>query len=167
MPKVLNLICGLLVIFTITACQSEKTTVKTETKPKEEVQVTTEDTTTTDQPNISTSVFQYATSVDVTDSRDITKHIDVVVKRDKDTAEGLAMQQLVTQTYDFLQQTDIKGANTVTIGLMIGEIRVAQFTVDLKKFTPGDNFIKSVMNASKIDKMDNEIKAFGKSAGYW
>lgn len=120
-----------------------------------------------EKSKINTSVFAYAKSVNVTDARDITKHIDLIVNMSEEPTQGLVTQHVFTQSYDFLQQEDIKGAETVTIGVMHGKIRVAQITVDIKKFVAGDHFVKSVLEASKIDKMNDEVKKYGKTMELW
>ncbi|MED4299735.1 hypothetical protein P9204_04385 [Geobacillus stearothermophilus] len=120
-----------------------------------------------EESKIDNSVFKYAEKVDITDARDITKHIDVVVHMSKELTPGLATRHVFAQTYDFLQQDDIKGADTITIGVMQGEIRVAQITVDVKKFQPGDQIIQSVLKAATIDKMRPEVKEFGKVTNLW
>lgn len=120
-----------------------------------------------DESLINTSVFVYATKVDVTDSRDITEHIDVVVHMKDTVKPGLATQHVFTQSYDFLQQDDIKGAKTVTIGVMSGDHRVSQFTVDASKFKAEEHLIKSVLSASTIDKMYPEVEEYGKVMELW
>ncbi|UYL94150.1 hypothetical protein PK52_gp20 [Geobacillus phage vB_GthS_PK5.2] len=116
---------------------------------------------------IDTSVFEYAKKVEVTDARDITKHINLVVHMSEELTPGLATRHVFYQTYDFLQQNDIKGADTVTVGVMQGDIRVAQITVDVKKFQPDDQIIQSVLKAATIDKMRPEVKEFGKVMNLW
>lgn len=118
-------------------------------------------------PQIDTSVFVYAQDVKVTDALDITKHIDVVVYMSEDVGKGLAVQHVFTQLYDFLQQTKVKEAETVTVGIMSGDFRIAQITVDMGKFEAGEHFIRSVMDASKIDKMDDDIREYGESLELW
>ncbi|MFS0777655.1 hypothetical protein ABC255_16850 [Neobacillus sp. 3P2-tot-E-2] len=74
----------------------------------------------------------------------------------------LATQHVLNQSYDFLQQEDLAGANTVTIGVMHGETRVFQFTVDKTKFTPNDSepMVNVVLQASKVDKSTPEIDEY-------
>ncbi|WP_339267704.1 hypothetical protein MKY48_27410 [Paenibacillus sp. FSL W8-0187] len=120
-----------------------------------------------DESLIDTSVFAYAMKVDVTDSRDITEHIDLVVHMKDSVKPGLATQHVFTQAYDFLQQDDIKGAKTVTIGIMSGDHRVTQITVDAPKFKPEEHLIKSVLGASTIDKMYPEVKEYGQVMELW
>ncbi|AKM19787.1 hypothetical protein GARCT_02536 [Geobacillus sp. 12AMOR1] len=131
---------------------------ETSSKPKE---------TKATENKIDTSVFEYAKKVNVTDSRETTKHIDVVVHMSTEPTPGLATRHVFSQTYDFLQQDDVKGAETITIGVMQGEKRIAQITVDIKKFQPGEQVIDSVLKASTIDKMSPEVKEFGKTTGLW
>ncbi|MBM7565758.1 hypothetical protein [Paenibacillus sacheonensis] len=116
---------------------------------------------------IDTSVFAYAESVDVNDARDINKHINLVVHMSDELKQGLATEHVIIQTYDFLQQSDIQGADTITIGVMVGAFRVSQITVDTKKFDAGENFIDSVLAASKIDKMTDDVKEYGKVMERW
>lgn len=82
----------------------------------EGTQETTQNSASTEQV-IDTSVFVYAEKVDVTDAREITNHVDVVVHMSENLKKGLAVQHVFGQTYEFLQQEDIKGAETVTIGV--------------------------------------------------
>lgn len=139
-----------------TSAPSPDSVTSTETKePKKE------------ESKIDTSVFVYAESVDVTDARDITQHINVVVHMSTEPTPGLATQHVFSQAYDFLQQEDIQGAKTVTIGVMQGDLRISQITIDVSKFTAGDNIIKSVLDASNIDKMIDEVKEYGKVMNLW
>jgi ABC-type enterochelin transport system substrate-binding protein len=124
-------------------------------------------TTASEESGIDTSVFVYAEKVVVTDARDITDHIDLVVHMSEKPTPGLATQHVLTQTYDFLQQKDIQGAKTITIGVMQGDLRISQFTIDVAKFKPTDHLIKSVLAASTIDKMNDEVKEFGKTMELW
>ncbi|MGG4092076.1 hypothetical protein [Paenibacillus lautus] len=153
--------------------------VQTETKANETKEDTqnNEDNTEDESPSIKdkeeveslidTSGFVYATKVDVTDSRDITEHIDVVVHMKDSVKPGLATQHVFTQAYDFLQQDDIKGAKSVTIGVMSGDHRVSQITVDASKFKAEEHLIKSVLSASTIDKMYPEVEEYGQIMELW
>lgn len=120
-----------------------------------------------EETKIDTSAFIYAKNVDVTDARNITKHIDLVVHMNEGPTPGLATQHVFIQTYDFLQQDDIIGADSITIGIMQGDFRISQITVDLTKFEAGENLINSVLQASKIDKMNDDVKEYGKVMELW
>ncbi|MED1851867.1 hypothetical protein P4V33_09415 [Brevibacillus borstelensis] len=153
-----------------TAPTTETSSSQVSSQPQNHVEAKPEEskpTTAPEEPKIDTSVFAYADSVDVTDARDITQHIDLAVHMGEGPTPAMATQHVITQAYDFLQQKDIKGANTVTIGIMQQDIRIFQITVDLKKFKPGENFIKSVLSASKIEKMSDSVKEYGRATGFW
>jgi hypothetical protein len=162
--------------------ETTKETIKVEDNEMEEVVVEEEtsepheettDTTPVDEEekvaSIDTSVFAYAESVDVTDARDITKHIDLVVNMSTEPTPGLAVQHVVSQTYRFLQQEDIIGADTITIGVMQDGTRTAQYTVEVSKFipVPDKSMVKCVLEASTIDKMNDEVKEFGAVMEMW
>lgn len=78
-------------------------------------------------------------------------------------------RHVILQTYDFLQQDRVKDAKTVTIGVMSGDMRITQITVDMSKFKVDEEkpMIEVVMEASKIDKMNDEVKKFGESLELW
>lgn len=118
------------------------------------------------EPQIDTKVFQYASKVDITDARSITKHITAAVFMSDELTQALATQHVINQSYRFLQQEDIKGANTVTIGVMHGELRVFQYTVDMTKFTPNSSepMTNAVLQASKVEKMSQDVETYAKAA---
>ncbi|SDM29991.1 hypothetical protein SAMN05428961_11325 [Paenibacillus sp. OK060] len=109
----------------------------------------------------------YATDVEVTDAIDITEHIDVVVYMSEEVKEGLAVQHVISQTYNFLQQDKVNEAKTVTVGVMSGNLRIAQITVDMDKFKAGEHIINSVLDGSKNDKMDDEVRDYVKVMELW
>ncbi|PAE35446.1 hypothetical protein [Bacillus sp. 7884-1] len=118
-----------------------------------------------EEPSIDISVFQYAKKVEVTDARDITKHITVTVFMSNELKEGLASQHVLNQTYDFVQQEDIEGANTLTVGVMVGDKRVLQYTVDITNFVPNNSepMTNVVLAASKVEKITPEVEEFATS----
>jgi hypothetical protein len=122
-----------------------------------------------EETTIDTSVFAYAKDVEITDARDITKHITLVVHMSEDTKSGMAAQHVLSQAYDFLQQKDIEGAETITIGVMQADTRILQLTTDVKEFVPIDSesMAKCVLKASTIDKMNPEVEEYGKVMGLW
>lgn len=120
-------------------------------------------------PTINTSIFDLAKEVNVTDARDLTKHITVqIVLRDEVKATN-GVNAVLQQTYDFLQQEDIKGAETVTIFVNSGNLKVFQFTVDTAKFVTNDevSMAKLVLNASEVEKTTPEIEEFGRTFEFW
>lgn len=133
----------------------------------ESIEQSDEELDTSDKSNIDVSAFGFAENVEVTDARDITQHINLVVNLKSDVKPGAATQHVLIQTYEFLQQKDIKGANTITIGVMVGDIRVSQFTINVKKFKAGEQLIPSVLSAGQIDKMSTEVKEYGELMDLW
>jgi hypothetical protein len=119
--------------------------------------------------SIDTSVFAYAENVEVTDARDNTKHINLVVQMSEETKTGMAAQHVLNQAYDFLQQEDIDGAETITIGVMQADTRILQLTINVKEFVPIDSesMAKCVLKASTIDKMTTEVEEYGKTMELW
>lgn len=162
----------LLSVVVLAACGEEKTEkaskdgdtaeVKTtETKTEE----TKEEVKEAEEPKIDTSVFEYAKKTEITNSIDTNQHITVFVYMSEKTKEGLAAQHVLKQTYDFLQQEDIKEAKTVTIAVSQNDKKTFQFTVDKDKFVPNENEPMSdvVLKASKVETMSAEVKAFAES----
>jgi hypothetical protein len=74
----------------------------------------------------------------------------------------LAVQHVLTQTYDFLQQPDVEGADTFTIAVMQGDERIYQIKTDKTKFVTDDNIpmSKLVLDASVVEKTSPEIDQF-------
>ncbi len=123
----------------------------------------------TQKANISTYVFEYAQKVEVTDAREINDHVTVFIDMSSGPTPGLATQQVVNQTYDFIQLDDLVGAKTVSINVRQKGDKIAMFTVHMDKFVPNDDepMAQAVMAASDIDFMTEEVKEFGKVMGSW
>ena len=140
----------------------KETSEKEEDKKSEEEKQSKKDT-------IDTSVFIYAKSVNVTNAIDITEHVTVQIEAHEETNPGLAVQHILSQTFDFLQQEDLNGAKTVTIFVNHKNDKVMQITVNKDDFTPNDTdpMISLVLEASEIEKMTPEVKEHGKIMGTW
>lgn len=117
------------------------------------------------EPTIDTSVFEYATAADVTDAIDINKHVTVKLNVSDDAAPGMAAQDVLKQSFKFLQQDDIKGAETVTIFITQKEKKIFQFTVNKNEFKPNetDPVGGLVLEASEVEMMSDEVEKFGKA----
>jgi flagellar biosynthesis GTPase FlhF len=126
-------------------------------KPKEEAK------------KIDTAIFEYAEKTEVTNAIDINQHVTVFVTMNSEVKPGLAAQHVVNQAYDFLQQTDLTGAKTVTIAVKQSDTKIMQFTVKKDSFVPIDDVPMSecVMKASEIDSMTPEVKEFGSATNSW
>lgn len=126
-----------------------------------------EGTTVEEEAQIDTSVYKYATDVEVIDSRDSTQHINLEVTMSDGLKPGLAAQHVLSQTYDFLEQSDIKGANLVTVGVIQGGNRILQFETNVNKFKPEGQMGEAVLAASKVEKMNSNVKEYGQTMGWW
>lgn len=164
----------------LAACGEEtvkEETVK-ETAPIEEVaaEETTEETTIEETPEeesefgeIDTSVFEFAEETEVTDAIEINNYVTVFVDMSEDLTQGMAAQHVVNQTYDFIQQEDLEGANKVSINMRQGGTKLLMFEVDRKAFAPKDDepMANIVMEYSTIDMMSPEIEEYGAIMGAW
>lgn len=159
--RVLPLVVMMVLAMIVSGCSSNKDAIdKQEPKP-----TAVQSDVSKAEPQIDTKVFQYASKVDITDARSITKHITVTVFMSDDLTQPLATQHVINQSYRFLQQEDIKGANTVTIGVMHGNLRVFQYTVDMTKFKPNGSepMTNVVLKASKVEKMSPDVEVYAKA----
>lgn len=145
---------------------AEDTTDKVEepeVKPEESVTEEVKD------DSIDTSIFDLAKEVNVTDARDITQHITLQIILKDAVKQGNGVQGVLTQAYDFLQQEDIAGANTITIFVNLGQLKIFQITIDKSKFKTDDeiSMVKLVLDAAEIEKMTEEVKSYGEALDLW
>ncbi|MGG3452185.1 hypothetical protein [Domibacillus aminovorans] len=128
-----------------------------------------EDIAAAEEKSIDTSVFKFAKETEVTDAIDINKHVTVFVAMSEELAPGLAVQHVIKQTYDFLQQTDVEGAETITIAVTQGGQKIAMYIVQKDQFAPDAEkpMTDVVLAASKMEFMTPEVEAFGQSLGTW
>lgn len=170
MKRALNLVLVALVSIGITGCGNSTTKTNTqETKQVEQSKKAPKSVVAkTEKNTIKTDAFIYAKKVDIDDARDITKHVTATVFMSDELTPGLAVQHVLNQSYDFLQQANLKGTDTVTIGVMKGDIRVFQYTVTMKKFVLNDSIAMSdvVLKASKVEKMSPQVEEFAKALGW-
>lgn len=171
----LTVLSGMLLI----GCSAEETTneepkeekVVKEEKPveKEEKKVEPKEEVKKEEPEIATDVFSYAEKVEVTDAIDTNQHVTVFVFMSEELTPGLATQHVVNQTYDFLQQTDIEGAKTISVNVKQGELKIAMYTVNKDQFVPNDSepMASVVMKASTMEFMVPEVEEYGKTMELW
>lgn len=124
---------------------------------------------TEEESTINTDVFAYATKTEVTDAIDINDHVTVFVYMSEELTPGLASQHVLNQTYDFIQQEDVKDAKTISINVKQGDTKIFQFTVDTTKFKTDDEIPMSdlVLEASEVEFMTDEVKEFGEIMEMW
>lgn len=121
------------------------------------------------ETTIDTSVFEFATKVDVTDALRTNQHVTVKLVISEDSKPGMQVQNIITQTFDFLQQDDIKDAKKITVLVLQNDIKVTQYTVQKDNFVPNetDPMIELVLQASEIEQMSDEVKQHGESLELW
>jgi hypothetical protein len=122
-----------------------------------------------DKSQIDTNVFEYATVVDLTDAIDTNQHVTAKIQIIGDVNPGMAVQDVISQTFDFIQQDDMKGAKTITILVSQNDKKISQYTVQKDKYTPNDDdpMADLVLKASEIEFMSPEVKAYGEAMGSW
>lgn len=125
--------------------------------------------TSVEEPSIDTSVFQYAKDVEITDAIDITQHVTAKITISEDVPQGGAVQHILNQSYDFIQQEDLNGAKTITIFVIQNNKKIFQYTVQKDKFVPNDSIpmTQLVLEASKIETMSEDVKEFGEATEFW
>ncbi|MEK3976029.1 hypothetical protein [Psychrobacillus sp. FSL K6-1267] len=143
------------------------TVEKEGTIDKEKVQAT--ETEAAIEPDIDTSIFEYVTDVELTDAIDINQHLTVKLNISEEAQPGMAVQNILKQTFDFIQQDDLEEAKTITIIVSQNDKKITQYTVQKDKFFPNDNDPMSglILDASEVEFMSDEVKAFGKDTGSW
>ena len=136
----------------------------TESEPDEVSEELTEE-----ESTINTDVFAYATKTEVTDAIDINDHVTVFVYMSEELTPGLASQHVLNQTYDFIQQEDVKDAKTISINVKQGDTKILMYTVEKDKFKTNDEIPMSdlVLEASKVEFMTDEVKEFGEIMEMW
>ena len=143
--------------------------VKEDVEKDKEVVVEKEEVVEEVEPSIDTSVFEYATNTEVTDAIDINQHVTVRVFVSEEAEAGMSVLNVVKQSYDFIQQEDVKDAKTITIFVTQNDQKIVQYTVQKDKFVPNESVPMSevVLKASEIEFMTDEVKEFGKTMETW
>lgn len=140
-----------------------------EEKRKQEAKQTEPKTEKPEKAEIDTSVYKYAEKVEVTDAIDITQHVTVFVDIPNENVPGQSVINVLSDTYDFLQQDDMSGAKTVTIAVRQNGIKIAQFTINKDKFVPDDDqpMAGQVVKAAEIETLSNEVREYGSVMELW
>ncbi|MDN4607358.1 hypothetical protein [Sporosarcina highlanderae] len=142
----------------LAACSEEATEPE---KPEVETQQVETTTNEPEEKQIDTSVYEFASNVDVTDARDINSHITLEIDMKTDN-QGLAFQHVLNQTYDFLQLPDIEGAETVTINVLVEGKKIAMFTTKPGELEINDDvpMAQLVLNASVVEMALPKVKEY-------
>lgn len=143
---------------TPSTAKTEKSEIVSKDKTKE-----------SDESGIDTNVFEYAEKVEVTNAIELNDHVTIFVFMNEEVKPGLAVQHVVNQTYDFIQQKDMTNAKTISVNVKQGDLKTAMFTVHTEKFVPDDDepMSDAVMKASDFEFMNGEVKEYGEIMGTW
>lgn len=135
---------------------SKTTDQQKDTKAKEDQASETET-----KNEIDTSMFT-AENVEVTDAIDINQHITLMIDVNNSVKPGMAFQNVTNQAYDFLTQSSVEGAKTITIAVRQDGNKIVQFTVDKDKFVQDDNtpMAQLVLNASVVEMASPEVEEY-------
>ncbi|RST77312.1 hypothetical protein D4T97_002135 [Siminovitchia acidinfaciens] len=144
--------------------EEPKEDVKQEEKeqPKKEDKEQPKDGPKEEDSSIDTSMYEYSKSVEVTDAIDINNYVSLIIRMNDNLQPGLAFQHATTQTYDFLHQPAIKGADKVGINIILNDKKIAMYEVDISKFQPNDDepMADVVMEASVVEMMSPEVEEY-------
>ncbi|VEF46700.1 Uncharacterised protein [Bacillus freudenreichii] len=145
----------------------EKDEPKEDVKQEEKEQPKEEKEQPKDEPkeegsSIDTSMYEYSKSVEVTDTIDINNYVSLIIRMNDNLQPGLAFQHATTQTYDFLHQPAIEGADKVGINIILNDKKIAMYEVDISKFQPNDEepMADVVMEASVVEMMSPEVEEY-------
>lgn len=119
--------------------------------------------------SIDTSIYKDSKSIEVVDGRELNQHLTLKIDLQDGANPGMGTLDVLTNTFDFLEQADIAGANTITILVRVKDVKVSQFKVYTEKFKPNDEdpMADLVLAASDIEYLLPEVKSFGEVMGLW
>lgn len=163
MKNLLLLLCTAMLF--LSAC-GDDTTAPEKDEPKENVKQEEKEQskkeTKEEDASIDTSMYEYSKSVKVTDAIDINNYVSLIITMNDNLQPGLAFQHATTQTYDFLQQPEIEGADKVGINIILNDNKIAMYEIDMSKFQPNDDepMADLVMEASVVEMMTPEVEEY-------
>ncbi|KNE22467.1 MULTISPECIES: hypothetical protein [Virgibacillus] len=145
--------------------QEEK--AKEEPAEKEEVEEPEQKEEPQEEENeIDTSMYN-AENVDVTDALEANKHITIMIDVNAELAPGMAFQNILNETYDFLAQDIVKEADTVGINIIQDGAKIAMFTAKPKEFKADDNIpmAELVLKVSEVEMTSPEVEEYANTMG--
>lgn len=115
---------------------------------------------------IDTSMYK-AENVDVTDALEANNHITIMIDVNEELTPGMAFQNILNETYYFLEQDIVKKADTVGINIMQNESKIAMFTVKPKEFQTDDDtpMAELVLKASEVEMTSPEVEEYANTMG--
>src|SRR5690625_795359 len=114
---------------------------------------------------IDTSMYEYSKDVQVTDAIDINNYVSLMIEMNDNLNPGLAFQHATTQTYEFLQQEALQGADKVGINIILEGQKIAMYEVDLNEFKPKDDesMAQLVLDAAIMEMITPEVHEYTQS----
>lgn len=111
---------------------------------------------------IDTSMYEFSKDVKVTDAIDIKNYVSLIIEMNDDLSQGLAFQHATTQTYDFLQQEALEGADKVGINIILEGQKIAMYEVDMSEFKTNDeqSMAQLVLDASVMEMITPEVHEY-------
>lgn len=108
---------------------------------------------------IDTSMYEFSKDVKVTDAIDINNYVSLMIEMNDELSPGLAFQHATTQTYDFLQQKALEGADQVGINILLDGQKIAMYEVEMSKFEINDkeSMAQLVLHASVMEMITPEV----------
>jgi|SRR5690625_1521574 len=116
---------------------------------------------------IDTSMYEYSKDVQVTDAIDINNYVSLMIEMNDNLNPGLAFQHATTQTYEFLQQEALQGADKVGINIILEGQKIAMYEVDLNEFKPKDDesMAQLVLDAAIMEMITPEVHEYTQTMG--
>lgn len=111
---------------------------------------------------IDTSMYEYSKEVEVTDAIDINEYVSLIIRMNDSLEEGMAFQHASNQTYEFLQQDIIEGAEKVGINIVLNNKKIAMYEIDLDEFNIVDDepMAQLVLDAAVVKMMTPKVEEY-------
>ncbi|MFC4404006.1 hypothetical protein [Gracilibacillus xinjiangensis] len=161
-------------VFTLTACGAEEET-KTEGQGQDQAESDSaldEEAPQPERPeeekakeatdSIDTSMYEYASNVEVTDAIEINNHITLMIDMNDNLEQGLAFMHATNQTYDFIEQNNMVNVETIGINIRLKGIKIAMFTVhpgEIEK-NETESMANIVLKSSEVEMVSPEVEEF-------
>lgn len=158
----------LVLVLGLAACDNENVEKEVEKEKTEERQEATEEKNTENEDdeqettNIDTSMYEYSTEVEVTDAIEVNDYVSLIIRMNDSLEPGLAFQHATNQTYDFLQQESIDGAEKVGINIILNDQKIAMYEITLDEFETNDeeSMAQLVLDASVMNMIVPEVEEY-------
>ncbi len=114
------------------------------------------------EDEIDISMYEYSKDVKITDAIDLNDYVSLIIEMNDNLEPGLAFQHATNQTYDFLMQDAIEGADKVGINIILNDRKIAMYEVNLADFKTNDDepMAQLVLDAAIVEVMVPEVKDY-------